>query len=153
VPPPTTRPVRGLSPDERRGGGRTNRRRLTAGGLPPVGRIPHVFAWGDVDGAVAPTTGDRFVLARPSLHADTCQLPRDAFGQAGPDRVHSGLVEHRGAHTAQRLRGPEHMRCVWLPPSGPERHPSERGWRDRKAPLAWPQVTDVEAQPDAVSAL
>jgi hypothetical protein len=39
------------------------RRRLTARGVQPVGAVQQVFAWGDVYGAVEPTTGARFFLA------------------------------------------------------------------------------------------
>ena len=71
IPPAQTRPVRVFSQDERRFGGLTvRRRRLTAFGVQPVGTVPHVFEWFDVDGAVAPTTGERF-------------CPRTALSQHG----------------------------------------------------------------------
>jgi hypothetical protein len=67
----------------------TVRRRLTACGVQPVGSLQHVFAWCYVYGARAPTTGERFVLERPSLHAQTFHLLVDAFAEAFPDRVNS----------------------------------------------------------------
>jgi DDE superfamily endonuclease len=58
--------VRVCSQDESRFGLLTiRRRRLTAGGIQPVGLLQHGFAWFDVDGAVAPTTGERVLLERP----------------------------------------------------------------------------------------
>jgi hypothetical protein len=102
---------------------------------------------------VAPTTGDRFLLALPYRNAEPFQLFVDAFGQADPDSLHSWLLDNRGAHTTQRLRWPENVRCVWLPPYGPELNPIERGWRDRNDHLAWQQFPHVEAQQDTVSEL
>jgi hypothetical protein len=64
------------------------RRRLTADGVQPVGGVQHTCDWFDIDGAVAPTTGARFFLELPYLHADTFPLFVDAFAQALPDSLH-----------------------------------------------------------------
>jgi hypothetical protein len=154
IPPETTRPVRVFSHDERRVGLLTvRRRRLTACGVQPVGSIQHMFDWFDVDGARAPTTGERLFLERPNWNAPTVQLFVDAFAEAFPDRVHIFRLENRGAHTAQHLRWPAHGRCVWLPPYGPELNPIERFWRDLKDDLAWLQFTALEVQQVYVGAL
>jgi transposase len=138
--------VRVFSQDDSRVGLLTiRRRRLTASGIPPVGRIQHVFEWFYVYGAVAPTTGERFVLELPYLNADTFQLFVDAFGHAFPDSLTILLLDHSGAHTAQHMRWPEQVRCVWLPPYCPELNPMERVWRDLKDTLAWLQFNDLEA--------
>jgi hypothetical protein len=113
IPPEHTRPVRGFSADESRCGVLTvHRRRLTACGVRPVGTVQHVFEWCYVDGAVAPTTGERCFLEWPYLHAETCQRFVAAFAETFPDRLNSLLLENRGAHTAQQLRWPENVRCV-----------------------------------------
>jgi hypothetical protein len=122
------------------------RRRLTARGVPPVGTVPQVFAWCDVDGAVEPTTGARFFLELPSLTADTCPIVIDAFAPAFPDSLISLLLGHSGAHTAQRLQGPGNRRHVWRPPSGPELTPIERLWRGLQDNLAGLHFPTLEAQ-------
>jgi transposase len=147
IPPQNTRPVRVFSQDESRFGLLTiRRRRLTAGGVQPVGLIQHVFEWFYVYGAVAPTTGERFFLELPYLNADTFQLFLDAFGHAFPDSLNILLLDNSGAHTAQRVRWPENVRCVWLPPYCPELNPIERVWRDLKDDLAWLQFIDLDVQ-------
>ena len=136
-----------FSQDESRFGLLTvRRRRLTARGVQPVGPVQHVFEAFYVYGAVAPTTGERFFLELPYLNADTFQLFVDAFARAFPDSLNILLLDNSGAHTAQRIRWPEHVRSVWLPPYCPELNPIERVWRDLKDELAWQQFTDVEAQ-------
>ena len=62
-----------------------------------------------------------------------------------PDSWNLRLRDHRGAHTAQRILGPENVRCVWLPPDGPELNPIERVGRDLKDDLAWQPCANVEA--------
>jgi transposase len=91
---------------------------------------------------VAPTTGERFCLARPSPRADMCQRCIEAVAQVFPDSLNSLLLDHSGAHTAQRLRWLENVRSVGLPPYGPELNPMERVWRDVKDDMAWRQFTD-----------
>jgi transposase len=141
------RPVRVFSQDESRLGLLTvRRRRLTARGVQPLGTIPHIFAWFYVYGAVAPATGERFFLELPYLNAEMFQLFVDAFAHAFPDSLNILRLDNSGAHTAQRLRWPENVRCVWLPPYGPELNPMERVWRDLKDALAWLQFIDLDVE-------
>jgi putative transposase len=129
------------------------RRCLTTRGVQPVGSVQPVFEWFDVDGAVAPTTRERCLLAVPSLNAETCQIFVDAFAHACPDHLDILLVENSGAHTAQRGRWPKNIPDVWLPPDGPELNPIEWVWRALKDELAWLQCTDLDAQQASVGAL
>jgi transposase len=154
IPPDNRRPVRVFSQDESRFGLLTvRRRRLTACGVQPVGPIQHVFEWFYVYGAVAPTTGERFFLALPYLRSDMFQLFIDAFAQAFPASMNILLLDNSGAHTAQCLRWPENVRCVWLPPYCPELNPIERVWRDVKDDVAWHQFPDIDAQQHEVGDL
>jgi transposase len=143
--------VRGFSQDDSRLGWLTvRRRRLTACGVQPVGAIQHVCVWLYVDGAVAPTTGERFFLELPDLNAEMFQSFLEVFAHADPDSLNIRLLDNRGAHTAQRRCGPANGCAVWWPPDCPELHPSERVWRDRKDALAWRQFPTLDAQQDDV---
>jgi hypothetical protein len=136
-----------FSQDESRLGLLTVRRcRLAAYGVQPVGAVQQVFEWFCVYGAVAPTTGKRVLLESPYLNGDSFQLCVDAFGQAFPDTLNSLLRDHSGPHTAQWIRWPENVRCVWLPPYCPELNPIERVWRDLEDELARQQFADLNAQ-------
>jgi transposase len=129
------------------------RRRLTARGLQPVGAVQHVFAWFDVDGAVEPTTGERFFLELPYLNAEGFQIFIDAFAAAFPDSLNLLLLDNSGAHTAQRLVLPANVRLAFLPPYCPELNPIERVWRDLKEALAWLQFPNLDAQQDSIATL
>ncbi len=125
--------MRVFSQDESRFGLLTiRRRRLTARGVQPVGTIQHVFQWFYVYGAVAPTTGEHFFLELPYLNAANFQIFVDAFAQAYPDSLNILVLDKSGAHTAHRLKLPDNVRLVFLPPYCPELNPIERLWRDLK---------------------
>jgi hypothetical protein len=148
LPPDHARPRRVLSRDERRVGLPTvRRRRLTAQGIQPVGVVQQTVEWFYVHGAVAPTTGARFFLGWPSLNADAFHIVVDTCAPAFPDSLTLLLLANSGAHTAQRLQWPDHVRYVRLPPSCPELNPIESVWRDLKDDLAWLQFPHLEAQP------
>jgi transposase len=116
--------------------------------VPPVGAVQHVFEWFYVYGAVEPTTGERFFLDLPYLHAEMFPLFVDTVAQAFPDRLNLLLLDNRGAHTAQRLTLPTNVRLVCLPPYCPELNPIERVGRDLKDTLAWLQFASLEVQQD-----
>lgn len=146
--------MRVFSQDESRCGLLTvRRRRLTARGVQPVGLVQHTFEWFYVYGAVAPATGERFFLELPYLNADTFQIFIDAFAHAFPDSFNILLLDNSGAHTAQRIRWPDNVRYVWLPPYCPELNPIERVWRDLKDDLAWQQFANLDAQQEYVGDL
>jgi DDE superfamily endonuclease len=139
-------PVRVFSQDESRFGLLTvRRRRLTARGVQPVGPVQHIFESFYVYAAVAPSTGERFLLELPSLNAATFQLFVDAFAQAFPNSFNILLLDDSGAHTAQQLTLLANVRLVFFPPYGLELNPIERVRRDVKDDLAWQQFTNLEA--------
>lgn len=121
--------------------------------MQPVGTVPHVCEWCYVDGAVAPTTGERFFLELPYLKAEGFQLFLDAFAQAFTDSLNLVRLDNRGAHTAQRLMIPANVRLVFLPPYGPELNPIERVWRDLKDDLAGQQFPNLDAPQLSVGTL
>jgi hypothetical protein len=100
-----------------------------------------------------PPTGERFLLELPYWNARTFQCFVDAFAAAFPDSVNILRLENSGAHTAPQIRWPEHVRCAWLPPYGPELNPMERVWRDLKDDLAWLPCLDLDGQQVYVGAL
>ena len=140
--------------DESRFGLLTIRRRLlTARGVQPVGTVQHVFEWFYVYGAVAPTSGEHFFLELPYLNADNFQIFLDAFAQAYPDSFNILLLDKSGGHTALRLKLPDNVCLIFLPPDCPELNPIERLWRDLKDDLAWQQFNDSALQREAVADL
>jgi hypothetical protein len=100
---------------------------------------------GDVQMGQQPS-GERFFLELLYLNAENFQLFVDAFAQASPDSLYLLLLDNSVAHTAQRIRWPEHVRYVGLPPYCPELNPIQRVWRDLKDYLAWQQFANLDVQ-------
>ena len=121
--------------------------------MQPVGRVPQVFEWFYVYGAVEPTTGDRFLLELPYLNTEGFQLFVDAFAAAFPASLNLLLLDNSGAHTAQRLTLPANVRLVFLPPYCPELNPIERVWRELKDALAWLQFPNLDVPQDSIAML
>ncbi len=71
--------------------------------------------------------------------------------QAFGDSLNILLLDRSGSHTTKRLRLPEHVRLVFLPPYCPELNPIERLWRDVNDQFAWQQFSDVPSQQQAVA--
>jgi hypothetical protein len=105
------RPIRVFSQDESRFDLLTiRRRRLTARGVQPVGRVQHVFEWFYVYGAVEPISREHFFLELPYLNAESFQIFIGAFAVAFPDSLNLLLLDTSGVHTAQRLTLPANVR-------------------------------------------
>ena len=115
--------------------------------------VQQVFESFYVYGAVAPTSGEHFFMELPALNAENFQLFVDTFGKSYPDTLNLLLVDNSGAHTAKKLRMPENVRLVFLPPYCPELNPIERFWRDLKDELAWKQFGTLELLREAVATL
>ena len=80
----------------------------------PVGAAQPTREWLAIDGAVAPTMGERFWLEWPYLSAETLHILVQAFAHAFPDCLKILLWKNSGAHPAQRVWWPENVRYVWL---------------------------------------
>jgi putative transposase len=126
-------------------------RRLTARGVQPSGPLQHVCAWCSVYGAVEPLTGARFLLELPYLNAARLQRCIDACAEAFPASLKLLLLDNRGAHTAERLSLPAHVRLGFWPPYCPALNPSERVWRDRKEAWAWLHFAHLAGQQEYVA--
>ena len=102
---------------------------------------------------MAPITRERFFLELTYLSADTFHLFVDAFAQAFPDSLNILLFNNSGAQTVHRIRGPNNVRYVCLPPYCPELNPIEHVSRDLKDDLAWQQFRGLDAQQHYVAQL
>lgn len=109
------------------------------------------YAWRWLYAAVEPSSGQSFFLLLPRVDTSCLQVFLDAFGQqiAG-ERV--GLVwDGSGAHQSTKLRWPEGLVPLALPPYSPELNPAERIFAHLRAKLANRIFADLSELEDAVS--
>ncbi len=132
--------------DESRLGLQTiRRRRLTARGTKPSGTCQHRFKHFYLYGAIAPRTGDGYLLGLPKLNAELFQVFLDAFATARPHTLNVLLVDTSRCQTASDLVIPANVILLFQPPYAPEVNPAERVWQVRKDALAWQCFPDVPA--------
>jgi transposase len=122
--------------DESRFGLHTvQRRRLTLRGVKPLCPFEQSFENFWLCGAVAPNSGENFVLELPATDGDCLQIFLDQFALAhaqDPEEVQVLLMDNGGAHRAKALRWPERVLPVYLPAYCPELNPIERWWQELK---------------------
>jgi hypothetical protein len=123
----------------------TQRRRITAGGVKPVGTCQHGYANTWRYGTVAPASGDRLTLILPKLNTTNMQVFIDAFAVAFPSTFNVLLLDNSAVHTTERLRLPANVALVFLPPYSPELNPVERLWQDLRGRMAWRLCNDLDA--------
>lgn len=129
--------------DERRWGLQTvRRRRLTLRGIKPIGRSQHADQHFDVDGAVAPRTGDGLFHARLALNGAQFQAFLDDGACARPDTFLGLIVDTARAHRAAALALPVTLALIFQPPYAPELNPCEGIWKWIRA-----EVTEHQAYP------
>lgn len=123
----------------------TQRRRITARGVKPLGTCQHGYANTWLYGTVAPASGDAFTLILPKLNTTNMQVFIDAFAAAYPSTFNVLLLDNSAVHTTERLRLPANVALVFLPPYSPELNPVERLWQDLRGRMAWRIFDDLDA--------
>ena len=97
-------------------------------GQRPTAVVQHRFRWRWLVGFVQPSSGrTRFPLAT-SVSIPLCAAELAAFARqvgAGPRKPIVLVLDRAGWHTSVKLRVPEHVHLLFLPPSSPELQPAE----------------------------
>ena len=81
-----------------------------------------------VYGAVEPASGEAFTLLLPSTNTETMSVFLEEFAQMYPTEKLTLVMDGAGWHKAKKLRIPENIKIIFLPPYCPELNPVERFW-------------------------
>jgi hypothetical protein len=123
----------------------------------PIGQRPSAdvqqrFAWRSLVGCVHPASGRILLHLVTAVSIPFCEAELAAFARqvgAGPKKKIVLVVDRAGWHTSLRLRVPDHVHLLFLPPYSPELQPAEHLWRLTTAPLVNRHFTSIEALEDA----
>ncbi|HEV2459627.1 MAG TPA: transposase, partial [Ktedonobacterales bacterium] len=88
-------------------------------GRRPVARVEHRFAWRYVVGFVHPASGRTLFHLATAVSIPTFEVELAAFARAvgaGPTKQIVLVLDGAGWHTSVRLRVPEHVHLLFLPP-------------------------------------
>ena len=87
------------------------------------------YEWIYVLGAVCPQTGQSVGLLAPTINMDMMDAFFEQFVAEVPPDIHVVMVwDQAGFHTSKKLKVPENVTIVPLPPYSPELNPVENLW-------------------------
>lgn len=141
------------SPDEHRIGLKPLLRRVWAPiGQRPIATVRHRFAWRSLVGFVHPASGRTVFHLATSVSIPRFAVELAAFARAvgaGPTKQIVLVLDRAGWHTSQRLRVPEHVHLLFLPPYSPELPPAEHLWPLTNACLVNRRFAGIEEWEEA----
>ncbi len=127
------------------------RRRVTAKGVKPIGRMQLKFKSYYLFGCIEPLTGESFFLEMPNMDGDCFQVFLNQFAIEYPNDFHIMIIDNAPAHRAKAINLPKNMATIELPPVSPELNPIERFWEDVKNQIPYKIFDDLENMKDRVA--
>ena len=101
------------------------------------------YAWTWLFGAVCPERGVGAAVVLPHVNIEAMNAHLAEIGRRVAEGSHAVLVLDRaGWHTSPRLRVPENISLLWLPPYAPELNPVEQVWAYLRANFLSHRVWD-----------
>ena len=100
-------------------------------GQRPLAVVQHRFAWRWLVGFVQPASGRTLFHLATSVSIPLFAVELAAFARqvgASPQKQIVLVLDRAGWHTSLRLRVPEHVHLLFLPPYSPELQPAEHLW-------------------------
>jgi transposase len=100
-------------------------------GQRPTALVRHRFAWRYVVGFVHPATGRIVFQLATTVSIPLFEVELEAFARtvgAGPRKQIVLVLDRAGWHSSVRLRVPEHVHLLFLPPYSRELQPAEHLW-------------------------
>lgn len=121
-------------------------------GQRPTATVQHRFAWRYLVGFVHPASGrSLFHLATtvsiPLFEVELAEFARAAG--ASPSKQIVLVLDRAGWHTSLRLRVPDHVHLLFLPPYSPELQPAEHLWPLTNSCLVNQHFASIEELEDA----
>jgi len=101
---------------------------LTAKGVKPICTSHQEYSSTWLFGAFSPITGDDFLMEFPVCNTDTFQVFLDELSSEHPNTLIIMVLDNGSFHKAKRLKIPNNIKLLFLPPYSPELNPAEKMW-------------------------
>ncbi len=121
-------------------------------GQRPVALVEHRYRWRYLVGFVHPASGRTVWHLASGVSIPLFETELAAFAQtvgAGPRKQIVLALDQAGWHTSERLRVPEHVHLLFLPPYSPELQPADHLWPLTNEALVNAHFADLDALEDA----
>jgi transposase len=101
---------------------------LTARGVKPVCSSHQVYSSTWLFGAFSPITGDDFLMEFPECNANNFQIFLNEIANENQKKLIIMVLDNGSFHKAKKLKIPDNIKLVFLPPYSPELNPAEKMW-------------------------
>jgi transposase len=118
----------------------------------PLAPVQHRYAWRSLVGFVHPASGRTVFHLATSVSVPVFEAELAAFAQAvgaSPTKQIVLVLDRAGWHSTQRLRVPNHLHLLFLPPYSPELQPAEHLWPLTNTALLNRHFASIEELEDA----
>jgi len=140
--------------DETRLGLKTiEKRRITARGVKPIGKVQWQFSVYYLYGVIEPQNGDSFFWEFSHLDSEYFQVFLNEFSRYSPDYLNIIQLDNGKFHQSQKLKIPSNILLIFQPSYSPELNPIERLWQYLKKRLAWNIYENIDELKEAVRQL
>ena len=96
--------------------------------MKPICPFQQVFQSTYLFGAFSPLNGASFLLELPYCNTDSFELFLNEFSAQNPNELKVMVLDNGAFHKAKRLKIPENILLIFLPPFSPELNPAEKMW-------------------------
>lgn len=76
----------------------------------------------------SPKDGHHFLLELPYANTDSFQIFLNEFSKQRPEQLKIIILDNAGFHKAKKLKIPDNIVLIFLPPYSPELNPAEKLW-------------------------
>jgi transposase len=124
----------------------------TLPGQRPLAPVEHRYDWRYLVGFVHPASGRTVWHLASTVNIELFSLELDAFAHeigASPTKQIVLVLDGAGWHDSPRVRVPEHVHLLFLPPHSPELQPAEHLWPLTNTVLANRHFASIEELEDA----
>jgi transposase len=121
-------------------------------GQRPLAPVQHRYEWRYLVGFVHPATGRTLFHLATSVNIALFEAELAAFARqagAGAEKQIVLVLDRAGWHSTQRLRVPDHLHLLFLPPYSPELQPAEHLWPLTNTVLVNRHFATIEELEDA----
>ena len=121
----------------------------------PLAPVQHRYEWRYLVGFVHPASGRTLFHLATSVSIPLFEAELAAFARqagASPTKQLVLVLDQAGWHSTQRLRVPDYVHLLFLPPYSPELQPAEHLWPLTNAALANRHFASIEELEDAQAA-
>jgi len=101
---------------------------LTARGVKPVCTYHQVYQSTWLFGAFSPITGERLLMEFPACNSDNFQIFLDELAVENKETLLIMVLDNGAFHKAKKLKIPDNIKLLFLPPCSPELNPAEKMW-------------------------